>query len=138
MSRPGFLDALVRSEPVRVFQILLGMALLPVAAIIGLISPAPIGIVVAGAGIALVLRNSRWARRRYMFYARRHPRVRRAVDLGLMRGRQRRRRQQARASIPAPYRAPAAAGTGGDSLTKPVSEPTSPAMSQAPPPVHPA
>lgn len=134
MGRPGFLDALVRSEPVRVFQIMLGMALLPVAAIIGLISPAPIGIVVAGAGVALVLRNSRWARRRYMFYARRHPRVRRAVDLGLMRGRQRRRRQLASASI----RVASAAGAGGDSLTKPVSEPTSAAMSQAPPPVHPA
>jgi hypothetical protein len=131
MSRPGFLDALVRSEPFRVFQIMLGMALIPVAAIIGLISPAPIGIVVLGAGVALVLRNSRWARRRYMFYARRHPRVRRAVDVGLMRGRARRRRDQARsAALPA--------GTAPASLTKPVCEPTSPPMSQAPPPVHPA
>lgn len=136
MIRPGFLDALVRSEPVRVFQIMLGMALLPVAAIIGLISPAPIGIIVAGAGVALVLRNSHWARRRYLLYARHHPRVRRAVDLGLMRARQRRRRQKARAGAPVPNRPPVAAA--GDSLTKPVTEPTSAGMAQAPPPVHPA
>lgn len=90
MSRLGFLDALVRSEPFRVFQIMLGFLLIPVAFIIGLISPAPIGIFVFGAGLTLVLRHSRWARRRYLFYTRRHPRVRRAVDLGLMRGRRRR------------------------------------------------
>jgi hypothetical protein len=90
VSRLGFLDALVRSEPYRVFQIVLGFLLMPVAFIIGLISPAPIGIVVFGAGVALVFRNSRWARRRYLFYTRRHPRVRRAVDMGLMRSRRRR------------------------------------------------
>lgn len=116
MSRLGFLDALVRSEPFRVFQILLGALLIPVAGIIGLISPAPIGIVVFGAGVALVLRNSRWARRRYLFYTRRHPRVRRAVDIGLMRGKRRRR------PVPAP---PVPA-----SLTKPATDPTSPPMPQ--------
>lgn len=93
MSRPTFLDALVRSEPFRVFQILLGLLLLPVAVLVGVVSPAPIGIFVAGAGLTLVLRNSRWARRRYLMHTRRHPRVRKAVDLGLMRGRARRRRQ---------------------------------------------
>ena len=92
MSRPGFLGSLVRSEPVRVFQIILGALLFPVAGIIGLVSPAPIGIVVAGAGAALIFRNSRWARRRYILYSRRHPRVRQAVDIGLMRGRRRRQR----------------------------------------------
>ena len=95
MSRLAFLDVLVRSEPFRVFQILLGILLLPVAGIVGLISPAPIGIVIFGAGVALVLRNSRWARRRYLFYTRHHPRVRWAVDLGLMRGKRRAQREQA-------------------------------------------
>ncbi len=95
MSRLGFLDALVRSEPFRVFQIMLGTLLIPVAFIIGVISPAPIGIVVFGAGVALILRNSRWARRRYLFYTRRHPKVRRAVDVGLMRSKRRAQRAEA-------------------------------------------
>lgn len=111
MSRPSFLDLLVRSEPYRVFQIILGILLIPVAFIVGLISPAPIGIVIFGAGVALVFRNSRWARRRYLFYTRHSPRVRRAVDFGLRRGRGR--------------RAAAAA-----SLTMTVSDPTSPTMPQ--------
>ncbi len=105
MSRLGFLDALVRSEPFRVFQMMLGFLLMPVAFIIGLISPAPIGIFVFGAGLALVLRHSRWARRRYLFYTRRHPKVRKAVDIGLMRGK--RRRSGAVQSLPlAPPPAP--------------------------------
>lgn len=122
MSRPHFLDVLVRSEPFRVFQILLGLLLLPVAGLVGAVSPAPIGIFVAGAGLALVLRNSRWARRRYLIHTRRHPRVRKAVDLGLMRGRARKRRRDAAA---------AAAATVGASLTKPATDPTSPAIHQA-------
>ena len=89
MSRATLLDQMVRSEPFRVFQILLGILLIPVAGIIGIVSPAPIGIVVLGAGLALVLRNSRWARRRYLFHTRRYPRVRRAVDIGMMRRRRR-------------------------------------------------
>lgn len=114
MSRPGFLDLLVRSEPFRVFQILLGILLMPVAGIVGLISPAPIGIVIFGAGVALVFRNSRWARRRYLFYTRHHPRVRRAVDIGLMRGRRRKQRAVAKAAAA--------------SLTNPATDPTSPSM----------
>ena len=119
MSRPGFLGLLVRSEPVRVFQIILGALLFPVAGIIGLVSPAPIGIVVAGAGAALIFRNSRWARRRYIIYSRRHPRVRKAVDIGLMRGRRRRQRTQR-----------SSAGMTA-SLTNRTSDPTSPPMPQA-------
>lgn len=117
MSRLSFLDLLVRSEPFRVFQIILGLLLLPVAGIVGVISPAPIGIVILGAGMALVFRNSRWARRRYVVYTRRYPRVRRAVDFGLMRG----RRRKARVG---PDHAAA-------SLTNPATDPTSPTMPPA-------
>lgn len=112
MSRTDFFDTLVRSEPFRVFQILLGLLLLPVALLVGVVSPAPIGIFVAGAGVALVLRNSRWARRRYLGYTRRHPRVKKAMDMGLMRDRARRRRLAASAAVP--------------SLTKAARDPTSP------------
>ena len=115
VSRPSYLDLLVRSEPFRVFQIILGILLIPVAFIVGVISPAPIGIVIFGAGVALVLRNSRWARRRYLFYTRHHPRVRRVVDIGLRRSARRRKR----AAMPAA------------SLTNRESDPTSPTMPQA-------
>jgi hypothetical protein len=94
---------------------LLGFLLLPVAGIVGLISPAPIGIVIFGFGVALVFRNSRWARRRYLFYTRHHPRVRRAVDFGLRRGRGR-------------IRPPASPRPA--SLTNRESDPTSPTMPQ--------
>ena len=114
MNRPGFLVVLVRSEPFRVFQITLGILLFPVAGIIGLVSPAPIGIVIAGAGAALIFRNSRWARRRYILYSRRHPRVAKAMDIGMMRGRRRHKRAAA-----------------GDSLTNRATDPTSPPMSKA-------
>lgn len=82
--------------------------LLPVAGIIGLLSPAPIGIVVFGAGVALVLRNSRWARRRYLFYTRHHPRVRRAVDIGLMRSRRRAQAAEKRRQLLQSSESPAA------------------------------
>ena len=113
---------MVRSEPFRMFQILLGLLLLPVAGVIGVVSPAPVGIFVLGAGVALVLRNSRWARRRYLFHTRRHPRVRKAVDMGLMRGRARKRRLAVAAG---------AAAAAGASLTKAATDPTSPPLSQA-------
>ncbi|WP_372915878.1 hypothetical protein [Sandarakinorhabdus sp.] len=116
MNRFGFLDLLVRSEPFRVFQIVLGCLLLPVAGIVGVISPAPIGIVIFGFGVALVFRNSRWARRRYLFYTRHSPRVRRAVDFGLRRGRGRGQGRKAAAAAA--------------SLTKRKSDPTSPTMPQ--------
>lgn len=112
MSRPDFLDLLVRSEPFRVFQILLGLLLMAAAGIVGLLSPAPIGIVIFGAGVALVFRNSRWARRHYLFYTRQYPRVRRAVDFGLRRDKRRAKRGQEAAA----------------SLTKGVTDPTSPTM----------
>lgn len=116
VSRPDFLDQMVRSEPFRVFQILLGLLLMAAAGIVGLLSPAPIGIVIFGAGVALVFRNSRWARRHYLLYTRQYPRVRRAVDFGL-----RRDKRRAKRGVERGEGAPA-------SLTNPVTDPTSPTM----------
>jgi hypothetical protein len=87
VQRPAFLQTLVRSQPFRVFQLVLGVLLMLVAPIIGIPTPGPLGIFIFGFGFALVLRNSRWARRRYLRYTRRYPRVRRAVDFGLRRKR---------------------------------------------------
>jgi hypothetical protein len=88
--RPAFLKVLVRSEPVRVFQLLLGLLLMLVAPIIGIPTPGPLGIFLFAFGLALVLRNSRWARRRYVRYTRRYPRVQKAVNYGLRRKSKRR------------------------------------------------
>ncbi len=87
MPRPLFIDTLVKSEPFRVFQIAFGCLLILVAPIIGIPAPGPLGLVIAGFGFALVLRNSRWTRRRYLHYTRRYPKVRKAVDFGLRRKR---------------------------------------------------
>jgi hypothetical protein len=87
VQRPTFLQTLVRSQPFRVFQLVLGVLLMLVAPIVGIPTPGPLGIVIFSFGFALVLRNSRWARRRYLRHTRRYPRVRRAVDFGLRRKR---------------------------------------------------
>jgi len=59
------------------------------APVVGIPTPGPIGIFVFAFGLALVLRNSRWARRRYLRWTRGYPRVRKAVDFGLRRKRDR-------------------------------------------------
>lgn len=94
MRRPAFLQVLVRSEPFRVFQLALGVFLMIFGPIIGLPTPGPLGFILFGAGLALVLRNSRWARRRYVRYSRRYPRVQQAVNFGL------RRRSKRRLPVP--------------------------------------
>lgn len=85
----------VRSEPVRLAQVALGLLLMLLAPIIGIPTPGPLGIFIFAFGLALVLRNSRWARRRYLRWTRGYPRVRRAVDFGL-----RRKRNRPRADLP--------------------------------------
>lgn len=98
MKRPAFLEVLIRSEPFRVFQLFLGLLLMLLAPIIGIPTPGPLGIFIFAFGLALVLRNSAWARRRYVRYTRRYPRVQKAVNFGL------RRKSKRRIQIP-PFRA---------------------------------
>ena len=85
MKRPAFLEVLIRSEPFRVFQLILGVFLMLVAPIIGIPTPGPLGIFIFAFGLALVLRHSAWARRRYVRYTRRYPQVQKAVNFGLRR-----------------------------------------------------
>ena len=87
-TRPPFLQTLIRSEPVRVIQLGLGLVLVllaPVAATIP--QPIPIGIILLGAGLALILRNSGWARRKYVRWKHRYPRAGRITDMGMRRRR---------------------------------------------------
>ena len=60
--------------------------------------PGPGGIVVAAAGLALILRNSRWAKRRYVRFKRWRPKAGDWADWGMRRPSYRRRRALAEAS----------------------------------------
>ena len=71
----------------RLVQLGLGGLFMLLAPIVGIPTPGPLGIFVFAFGLALVLRNSRWARRRYLRWTRGYPRVRKAVDFGLRRKR---------------------------------------------------
>lgn len=86
MTRPTFLKSLVRSEPVRVAQMATGLALMVVSPALVLIpSPFPFALILFGIGLALLLRNSGWARRRYVRWTRRYPRAGKFTDFGLQR-----------------------------------------------------
>ena len=68
----------------------LGVALLILSPLVGII-PGPGGIVVAGLGLALILKTSMWAKRHYARFKRWQPKVGHWADLGLRRRSARRR-----------------------------------------------
>jgi hypothetical protein len=68
----------------------LGVVLLLVSPLVGAI-PGPGGIIVAGVGLALVLKTSAWAKRRYVRFKRWKPKAGRWTDLALRRRSARRR-----------------------------------------------
>jgi hypothetical protein len=68
----------------------LGVILLVVSPLVGVI-PGPGGIVVAGIGLALVLKTSMWAKRRYVRFKRSQPKAGRWADWALRRQSARRR-----------------------------------------------
>ena len=68
----------------------LGLALLVLSPLVGAI-PGPGGIIVAGIGLALVLKTSMWAKRRYVKFKRWKPKAGRWTDLALRRRSARRR-----------------------------------------------
>jgi hypothetical protein len=72
----------------------LGLILLVASPLVGAI-PGPGGIIVAGIGLALVLKTSMWAKRRYVRFKRWKPKVGRWTDLALRR-RSAKRREAAR------------------------------------------
>lgn len=70
------------SEPLRLCLLGLGAALVAVSPAVGVI-PGPGGIIVFAIGLALVLKNSQWAKKRYIWLKRRWPRLGRMADRGL-------------------------------------------------------
>jgi hypothetical protein len=85
VKRPAFIQVLIQSQPFRVFQMILGFLLMAVGPLLLAPTPGPFGTIVFAFGLALILRNSPWARRRYVRYSRRYPRVQKMVNFGLRR-----------------------------------------------------
>jgi hypothetical protein len=84
-----------RHPAIRYALLGLGWLLIALTPIVGPI-PGPGGIIVLAAGLTLVLRNSRWARRAFARAKRRWPRFGDLADRGLRRRSARRRRERAR------------------------------------------
>ena len=74
-----------------------GIVLLLLSPLVGAI-PGPGGIIVAGVGLALVLRTSIWAKRRYVKFKRWQPRAGRWTDWALRRQSTRRREALSKAA----------------------------------------
>ena len=84
--------ALGRVPAVKNGLFLLGVLLIILSPAAGLI-PGPGGIIVFGAGLGLVLKYSRWAKRQYAYLKRKHPNKGRWADWGLRRPSARRREE---------------------------------------------
>ena len=65
----------LQSQPVRIIQLVIGAILMVLGPLIGGPLPGPLGFLFFGLGLALVLRNSLWARRRYTVLKRRYPKA---------------------------------------------------------------
>jgi hypothetical protein len=79
-----------KSVLVRQSLMVLGFLLIIVSPLVGAI-PGPGGVFVFAAGLALILRNSEWAKRLYVRFKRKHPNKGRWADWGLRRPSARRR-----------------------------------------------
>src|SRR4051795_4114371 len=76
-----------------------GVILLLVSPIVGAL-PGPGGIIVAGIGLAMILKTSMWARRHYVKFKRWQPKAGRWTDWALRRRSAKRREQIVRAQTP--------------------------------------
>ena len=79
-----------RNPSVKLALLVLGLVLLMLAPLVGVI-PGPGGVVVAAAGLTLVLRNSSWAKRGYVRFKRWQPKAGTWCDWGMRRHSARRR-----------------------------------------------
>lgn len=82
--------ALGRVPAVRTALFVLGIVLMVASPVVGVL-PGPGGVIVFAAGLALTLKYSEWAKRRYVRFKRAHPNKGRWADWGLRRRSARRR-----------------------------------------------
>lgn len=88
MPAPTAFRRLMRSPPMRWLQMAVGIVLVVLGpAVLGPTTPGPFGTMAFAGGLVLILRNSRWARRRYVKLKRQHPRFGRFAELALRRSR---------------------------------------------------
>ena len=73
-----------RREKLRLFLLILGITLILAAPVVGIL-PGPGGVIVLAAGLALTLKNSRWAKRLYVRFKQRWPRYGHWADWSLRR-----------------------------------------------------
>lgn len=73
-----------QNATVRLCLFVAGLVFMGIAPLVGVI-PGPGGIVVFALGLALVLQNSLWAKRRYVYFKRRWPKHGEWTDWGLRR-----------------------------------------------------
>lgn len=86
--KPTPFRRLMRSPPMRMAQVGLGAILVAFGPLVlGPTTPGPFGTMAFTAGLVLMLRNSRWARRRYVILRKRHPRFGRYAEIALRRRR---------------------------------------------------
>jgi hypothetical protein len=97
MTRARFHRRIRKTEAWRLAMLVLGIVLLLATPFVAML-PGPGGIFVFAAGLALILGNSAWARRRYVHAKRRWPRLGHFSDLSLRR-RSARRRQARRQAL---------------------------------------
>lgn len=93
--------ALGKVPAVRTALFVTGILLMLSSPAVGIL-PGPGGVIVFGAGLALTLKYSKWAKRRYVQFKRRHPNKGRWADWGLrrrsaIRREQRRKQREAHA-----------------------------------------
>ena len=84
--------ALGRVPAVRTGLFVTGIVLMIISPLFGVL-PGPGGIIVFAAGLALVLKYSEWAKRKYVAFKRRHPNKGRWTDWGMRRPSARRREE---------------------------------------------
>jgi hypothetical protein len=89
-----------------------GAFLVIVSPLVGAI-PGPGGVFVFAAGFGLMLRGSRWVKKRYARFKRRHPKKGDWADFGLQRGSYKRRQARAKAAAEGTAPEPAAPEPGG-------------------------
>ena len=95
MSARTIFDAVRNNGSVRFGLFVVGVALILVSPLAGLL-PGPGGIIVFAVGLGLMLKNSAWAKRRYVAFKRRFPRPASLADWGMRRPSRKRRSMRAK------------------------------------------
>jgi hypothetical protein len=94
-------SAAMQSTPMRIGQMVLGVVLLIITPVLGPL-PGPGGMITFALGLGLVLRNSLWAKKRYVDFKRRYPKSGSWADWGLRRPSAKRRQKRAKEGMKLP------------------------------------